>query len=141
MNEKILLIRWETGSMKICMDNFFPCSFQKLNKLLKIINLDWQHEAELKEELKSYFQNARAEHEELKKVDAKQHLYYKQKEADTKQVVSTKKHPNGVPLKKEELQAEREQLREYKMLARKHLSGFKRHEKKENWFCETVKLL
>lgn len=45
------------GKMLIHMDYFFPCSQARFKKLLKIINLDWQHEAELKEKLKVYFQN------------------------------------------------------------------------------------
>lgn len=52
-----LYIKWETGHMNIHMDNFFPCSQTDFKKLLKIIALDWQHEADLKEKLKVYFQN------------------------------------------------------------------------------------
>lgn len=37
------------GEMLIHLDYFFPCSQVRFNKLLKIIELDWQHEAELKE--------------------------------------------------------------------------------------------
>ena len=51
-----LYIKWETGYMNIHMDFFFPCSQQRFKKLLKVIALDWQHEDELKETLKVYFQ-------------------------------------------------------------------------------------
>lgn len=44
------------GQMLIHLDYFFPCSQVRFNKLLKIIELDWQHEAELKENLKVHFQ-------------------------------------------------------------------------------------
>lgn len=44
------------GEMLIHLDYFFPCSQVRFNKLLKIIELDWQHEAELKESLKVHFQ-------------------------------------------------------------------------------------
>lgn len=44
------------GEMLIHLDYFFPCSQVRFNKLLKIIELDWQHEAELKENLKVHFQ-------------------------------------------------------------------------------------
>ena len=40
------------GEMLIHLDYFFPCSQVRFNKLLKIIELDWQHEAELKENLR-----------------------------------------------------------------------------------------
>lgn len=45
------------GQMNIRMNYFFPCSQARFKKLLKIIELDWQHEAELKEKLKVHFQN------------------------------------------------------------------------------------
>ena len=45
------------GQMNIHMNHFFPCSQARFKKLLKIIELDWQHEAELKEKLKVHFQN------------------------------------------------------------------------------------
>lgn len=51
-----LYIEWETGHMNIHMDFFFPCNIQRFKKLLKIIELDWQHEEELKEKLKVHFQ-------------------------------------------------------------------------------------
>lgn len=35
-----LNIQWDTGHMTIHMNQFFPCSMTKLNKLLKIIDLD-----------------------------------------------------------------------------------------------------
>ena len=141
--EKNLYIKWNNGrgGMVIHLDNFFPCTKSNLKKLLSTISLDWGHEVELVENLKVYFQEKMAEHEGLKKIDAEQHLYYRQKEADTKQIVTTKKRSNGVPLKKEELRAERENLGRYKMLARDHLSGYKQHEKMEKWFSETLKLL
>lgn len=70
-----LYIKWETGCMNIHMDFFFPCSQQRFKKLLKVVALDWQHEDELKETLKVYFQNRipnlPKEAEELKKEAAK----------------------------------------------------------------------
>lgn len=56
MDEGILSIRWETGSMDICMEAFFPCDMARFRKLLKVIDLDWVHCDTLKETLKVYFQ-------------------------------------------------------------------------------------
>lgn len=86
-----LHIKYDSGSMVIHMDNFFPTSQVKLKKLLKIIELDWQHEDELKENLKVYFQNKIAEHERLRKEAGKCHLDWRQKVADTNVLVATKK--------------------------------------------------
>lgn len=56
MMEQILYIKWKNGYMNINMDRFFPCTKVKFNKLLKVIELDWQHRDELRETLKVYFQ-------------------------------------------------------------------------------------
>lgn len=56
-----LYIKYDNGEMLIHMNDFFPCSQLCLNKLLKVIELDWQRETELKEKLKVYIQNKIAE--------------------------------------------------------------------------------
>lgn len=46
------------GEMLIHLDYFFPCSQVRFNKLLKIIELDWQHEAErFKERFEKYLES------------------------------------------------------------------------------------
>lgn len=57
MNDLYITWNYGRGQMTIHMDQFFPCTMQKFKKLLKIIELDWQHEDELKQTLKVYFQN------------------------------------------------------------------------------------
>ena len=56
MDEGILSIRWKTGSMDIRMEAFFPCDMARFRKLLKVIDLDWEHCDTLKDTLKVYFQ-------------------------------------------------------------------------------------
>lgn len=56
MEQGVLSIRWDTGHMDILLDPFFPCSMDKFKKLLKVIDLDWEHADTLKETLKVYFQ-------------------------------------------------------------------------------------
>ena len=60
-----LNITWDNGKgrMSIFLDKFFPSTKKDLKKLLSIISLDWQHEDELKDKLKVYFQDKKAEHE------------------------------------------------------------------------------
>lgn len=118
-----------------------PAQKKDLKKLLTIISLDWEHETELKENLKVYFQEKKAEHGAAKKESARRHLEYRQKEADTKEIVTTRKHPNGLPLSKDELKEEKEKLRRYKISAGRYLSDYKRHEKNEKQFSEYLKLL
>lgn len=117
-----LYIKWETGYMNIHMDFFFSCSQQQFKKLLKVIALDWQHEDELKETLKVYFQNRIADLVELRKENGKKYFDFKQKAADTQRMIQSRKHPNGVSLSKEELKQARADLKEYTSSYKKALS-------------------
>lgn len=117
-----LYIKWETGYMNIHMDFFFPYSQQRFKKLLKVIALDWQHEDELKETLKVYFQNRIADLVELRKENGKKYFDFKQKAADTQRMIQSRKHPNGVSLSKEELKQARADLQEYTFSYKKALS-------------------
>ena len=117
-----LYIKWETGYMNIHMDFFFPCSQQRFKKLLKVIALDCQHEDELKETLKVYFQNRIADLVELRKENGKKYFDFKQKAADTQRMIQSRKHPNGVSLSKEELKQVRADLQEYTFSYKKALS-------------------
>ena len=138
-----LNITWNFGKgrMQILLDKFFPSTKKDLKQLLKIISLDWEHEAELKENLKVYFQEQKTVHEAAKKESAKKHFEFRQREADTKEMVTTKKRPNGVPLSEDELKEEKERLAFYKTTARDYLLRYKQHEKEEKQFSEYFKLL
>lgn len=74
-----LYIKYKNGEMLIHMNAFFPSSQSRLNKLLKVIELDYEHETELKEKLKVYFQNKIAESEDLRQSSGKEHLSWRQK--------------------------------------------------------------
>ena len=108
--------------MNIHMDFFFPCSQQRFKKLLKVIALDWQHEDELKETLKVYFQNRIDDLVEFRKENGKKYFDFKQKAADTHRMIQSRKHPNGVSLSKEELEQARADLQEYTFSYKKALS-------------------
>lgn len=138
-----LNITWDNGKgrMSIFLDKFFPSTKKDLKKLLSIISLDWQHEDELKDKLKVYFQEQKTVHEAAKKESAKKHFEFRQREADTKEMVTTKKRPNGVPLSEDELKEEKERLAFYKTTARDYLLRYKQHEKEEKQFSEYLKLL
>ena len=138
-----LNITWNFGKgrMQILLDKFFPSTKKDLKQLLKIISLDWEHEAELKENLKVYFQEQKTVHEAAKKESAKKHFEFRQREADTKEMVTTKKRPNGVPLSEDELKEEKERLSFYKTTARDYLLRYNQREKEEKQFSEYLKLL
>lgn len=136
-----LYIKWETGYMNIHMDFFFPCSQQRFKKLLKVIALDWQHEDELKETLKVYFQNRIADLVELRKENGKKYFDFRQKTADTQRMIQSRKHPNGVSLSKEELKQARANLKEYTSSYKKTLSDANSNLKFKNWFEKQLEFL
>lgn len=136
-----LYIKWETGYMNIHMDFFFPCSQQRFKKLLKVIALDWQHEDELKKTLKVYFQNRIADLVELRKENGKKYFDFKQKAANTQQMIQSRKHPNGVSLSKQELKQARADLKEYTSSYKKALSDANSNLKFKNWFEKQLEFL
>ena len=136
-----LYIKWETGYMNIHMDFFFPCSQQRFKKLLKVIALDWQHEDELKEALKVYFQNRISDLVELRKENGKKYFDFKQKAADTQRMIQSRKHPNGVSLSKEELKQARADLKDIQSAAKQALSDANSNLKFKNWFEKQLEFL
>jgi len=141
MMENILHIEWESGYMNICMDFFFPCSQQDFKKLLKVVDLDWRHEEELKEALKVHFQNRIAGLTELWKENSKKYYDNKQKAADTTSLIESRKHPNGLPVSKDELKQAEANLKKYKAAYNKALSDAKTNKRFKERFEKYLKLL
>lgn len=141
MMENTLHIVWETGYMNIYMDHFFPCSIQRFKKLLKVIVLDWQHEEELKEKLKVYFQNRIPELVGLWKENSKKYYDNKQKAADTTNLIENRKHPNGLPVSKDELKQAKADLKEYTATYKKALSDAKANKRFKEQFEKYLELL
>lgn len=65
MPDSILQITWETGHMTLDMGMFFPCSQDKLKRMLKVVREDWKHSDELFNQIIQYqkfqIENIRAE--------------------------------------------------------------------------------
>lgn len=136
-----LYIKYDNGEMLIHMNAFFPCSQSRLNKLLKVIELDWQHETELKEKLKVYFQNKIAESGNLQLEAGASALEWNKKIAGINILIATKKKANGEKFTKDELKQKKEDLRYYKAMARNTLSAFKQHERNKAQYQKNLKLL
>ena len=103
MDEGVLSIRWDTGFMDIRLDSFFPCEQARFKKLLKVIDLDWEHSDTLKDTLKVYFQQRILPLKEKRKKLAVDLSNAKQAVADLERLVKTRKKP--------ELQQAKEDLR------------------------------
>lgn len=141
MNDLYITYNDGHGEMLIHMDYFFPCSQARFKKLLKIIALDWQHEAELKEKLKVHFQNRIADLVELRKENSRKYYDNKQKDADTARLIESRKHPNGLPVSKDELKQAKADLKEYRENWKKALADAKRNKKFKEQFEQYLELL
>ena len=116
MDEGILSIRWDTGFMDIRLDSFFPCEQARFKKLLKVIDLDWEHSDTLKDTLKVYFQQRIPALKEKRKKLAVDLSNAKQAVADLERLVKSRKKPVGVYLTKAELEQAKEDLKAAKAL-------------------------
>lgn len=129
------------GQMIIHMNFFFPCSQERFKKLLKIIDLDWQHKEQHIENLKVHFQKRIADLSDLRKENGKIYFDNKQKAADTQTLIDSRKHPNGLPVSKDELKQARADLKEYKATAKKALSDANQNLKFKQRFEKYLELL
>lgn len=136
-----LYIKWETGYMNIHMDFFFPCSQYRFKKLLKVIALDWQHEDELKETLKVYFQNRIADLVELRKENGKKHFDLKKQIAEKQRIINSRTRTDGSKMTKEELDQLRLELKNIQGAAKQALSDANSNLKFKNWFEKQLEFL
>lgn len=136
--DDVLKIRWEKGHMNVYMPLFFPCSIAKLNKLLNVIRLDWEHEEEIIATMQAFFRRRISELEAEYNECAKYYGVYFQKEADTRRRVESRKFPNGVPMTKDDLQKAREELTFNARMKRDYEKQAKKVKKDLEWFRREV---
>ena len=141
MDDNYLHIRWETGYMTIVLDAFFPCSMEKLKKLLKVVELDWEHRNDLIEKLKVHFQERKAECETLHQDYGKQYFDAKQRTADLTRLVENRKHPNGLPLKRDEWEQANKDLKRSKADVTNYLTRAKAYKRNIERFERHIELV
>ena len=128
---KEIKIKTQNGSMTVYIDNFFPCSQARFNKLFKIARqFSWLNNIQtIAEQLNQNFTDRIRDNEDAKSGYTKLYFREMQKHADFRDMVESGKHPNGIPLTKEELKeykkkqssaisSAREYLREQKKIER-----------------------
>lgn len=89
-----LRIKYDRGKMVVILNNFFPTSRTRLKKLLKVIDLDYEHRDELIEHLKQFFSEQIPVYKAEFESNGKKYLEYKQLSADTGRMVKSKKRPS-----------------------------------------------
>ena len=105
-------ISYNNGHGKMCihLDHFLPCTQIRFKKLLGIIELDYDHQEELKATLEAYMMERLSALEDQLVENAKAYSNYYQEVADWNRLVETEKHPNGVQLTRHELTNAKTQL-------------------------------
>ena len=136
-----LRIKYDRGKMVVILNNFFPTSRTRLKKLLKVIDLDYEHRDEPIEHLKQFFSEQIPVYKAEFESNGKKYLEYKQLSADTGRMVKSKKRPSGVGLSEEELKQEKERLKTYKEAAKKYLSAAKKFQRGQKQYSELLEYL
>lgn len=134
-------IKYNNGQMNIHMDAFFPTSQARLKKLLKVVDLDLEHRDEIIQTMQQFFQDKVKELEEKRISSEKKALDYKQKIVDTNAIIESRKHPNGVPLTKDELADMKEQNKHFKAVYAGCISNFNRSIRQKDLFLKHLEIL
>lgn len=134
-------IKYDNGQMNIHMDAFFPTSQARLKKLLKVVDLDFEHRDEIIQTMQQFFQDKVEELEEKRISSGKKAVEYKQKIADTGAIIESKKHPNGVKLTKDELADIKEQNKHFKAVYAGCISNFNRSIRQKDLFLKHLEIL
>ena len=104
----VLKINYPEGCMEIRVDGFFPCSQEKLKKLIRLMK--WTDKDEIKD-LVDTLQEMYDDCALFREASAKLFHEYHQKMVEHQQMISEGKHPNGIPLTKAELAEMKYQVR------------------------------
>lgn len=134
-------IKYDNGQMNIRMDAFFPTSQARLKKLLKVVDLDFEHREEIMQTMQQFFQDKVNELEARRIGSGKKAVEYKQKIADTTAIIESRKHPNGVPLTKDELVDIKEQNKHFKAVYAGCMSDFNRSIRQKDLFLKHLEIL
>lgn len=134
-------IKYDNGQMNIRMDAFFPTSQARLKKLLNVVDLDFEHREEIMHTMQQFFQEKVNELEARRISSGKKAVEYKQKIADTNAIIESRKHPNSVPLTKDELADIKEQNKHFKAVYAGCLSDFNRSIKQKDLFLKHLEIL
>lgn len=119
----VIQIRWNRGQMTVNQNEFFPASISNINKLKKVIDMDWKSQKYIQNCMVEYLEERISSCELAKKNFSEKYFKYMQEKADLKQIVSSRKHPNGIPLTKEELARCRTDLKTATSMVKGQLSG------------------
>ena len=136
-----MIIKYENGQMTIHMNAFFPTSQARLKKLLKVVDMDFEHREDHIKLMEQFFNDKVTELEEKKVSSGKKALEAKQKASDLSKVIESKKHPNGVRLTKDELEKVKEDYKHMNAVYAGSLSTFNKSVRQKEQFLKHLEIL
>lgn len=136
-----ITIKYRNGIMEINVDTFFPAAQTRFKKLLKVIDLDFEHRDEHIQVLEKYFKKKVQELEQKRIDSGKKLLEYRQKVVDTNVIIESRRHPSGIKLTREELGPMRDNLRQFKLAQAEYTSEFNECIKHKERFLKHLEIL
>ena len=114
------------GHMTIVVAKFFPTSKVRIDKLKKVIDLDWEHSEQIWVDIRERLKELIPELEADKQKEAHTFHHYNEEVAWLKNRLKDKTSPQGVKLTKEQLEEYREKKKRFGEIARNAKSDFNR---------------
>lgn len=138
--DDVITIAYPNGEMQVCLSEFFR---QKppMTKLLKVVELDFQNRDNHYDDILSFLRSEIETFECLilnYKIKAPE---YHQKAVDAFKMLESGKHPNGVPLSKEELENVKESYQRFKWNEKETVRSFKCCTEKKKQFQKYIETI
>ena len=127
--------------MTVNLNQFFPAAKSKLDKLMKVVQMDFEQNENIIEQMLNFCKNTVKECETGKKQSAVLYGKAMQNAAEYRNMVKSGKHPNGLPLSKEEKKDFKEKMKNQKALAKSYESDFKRYERNKERLLNNIEQL
>lgn len=149
--DELLKIRYRHGEMTIILENFFPSSQKDLKKLLKVIELDWDHEDELIEQATTWISEHIQMYEQMEKECANRYVDIRPRaiefgekvqgmESYLDSIAAWKKTPKYKKLK-ERFKESNAEYRRLKNDERSYHSDFTKYHRKKEGLQKNLKFL
>lgn len=122
-------IKWDRGRSEVNCEYFFPTSKVRLGKLLKVVDMDFDHRDQILTDITHYLITAvdkcRDDMTTIKRVF---HGEYETQER-LQHMIRDKKYPNGVPFRKGDVKLYKAELRNQKAVVNELMTRYKKAEK------------
>lgn len=149
--DEIITIRYRHGEMTIRLEEFFPSSQKDLKKLLKVIELDWDHKDELIEQATTWIGEHIQRYEQMAKEYANKYVDIRPKvremgekvqgmESYLDSIAAWKKTPEYKKLK-ERFKESNAEYRHLKNKEHSYHSDFTKYHRKKECLQKNLKLL